>query len=292
MHTSDSIPASTPATTASSAWKSCRPLWFRINTLARITWVAASVLLAPLRRRYRLNPAQLQVFILVRDLHTPLNGLVAAFQQQGIPLTRIVLVDTGCTAPPCLKELRRLEVLGCCLHRLPPEAQAFGPYAPWLSVPLRNKMRASRYPVLVTDVDLAFPASMPEDWLAELFSALNSHRFALKVALPLSVNDLTVPQHLQIIAHEQELIRHPAYRLLTSLLLRRHHGRVACTTDTTLALYRPARLFSTLSVRLAAPYALQHLPWYFDFVESEEFGYYTAHKLALFGEWSSLSSNG
>jgi len=101
-----------------------------------------------------------------------------------------------------------------------------------------------------------------------------------------------VPQRPQIVAHEQALIRHPAYRLLTALLLRRHPGRAACTTDTTLALYRPARRFSTLSVRLPAPYALRHLPWYRDFVDSEQFRYYTAHKLALFGEWSSLSPHG
>lgn len=284
--------ARTPATTASRAWKRCRPLWFRINTPARIAWIAASVLLAPLRRRFRFDPARLQAFILVRDLHTPLQGLVAAFQRQGIPLAQITLVDTGCTSPACLAELRRLQALGCRWHRLPPAEQAFGPYAPWFSPALRHQLQASRYPVLVTDADLAFPVAMPVDWLQQLFSALNAHRFALKVALPLSTSGLTVPQHHQIVAHEQGLIRHPAYRLLTTLLLRRHPGRAACTTDTTLALYRPARHFSTLSVRLSSSYDLRHLPWYREFVDSEEFRYYSAHKLALFGEWSSISADG
>jgi hypothetical protein len=284
--------ARTPATTASRAWKRCRPLWFRINTPARIAWIAASVLQAPFRRRFRVDPARLQAFILVRDLHSPLQGLVAAFQQQGIPLGQITLVDTGCTAPACLAELQRLQALGCRWHRLPLAEQAFGPYAPWLSPALGLQLRASRYPVLVTDADLAFPAAFPADWLEQLFTALNAHRFVLKVALPLVTAQLTVPQHHQIVAHEQGLIRHPAYRLLTALLLRRHPGRAACTTDTTLALYRPARHFSTLSVRLPARYALRHLPWYREFVASEEFRYYTAHKLALFGEWSSLSANG
>lgn len=292
MPISDTPPFHTPATTASRAWKRCRPQWFRINTPARIAWIALSVLLAPWRRRYPCQPEQLQAFILVRDLHTPLQGLVAAFQQQGIPLGRITLVDTGSTAPACRAELQRLEALGCRWHRLPETEQAFGPYAPWLSPALRRQIRASAFPYLVSDADLAFPAAMPARWLPELFDALNAHRFALKAALPLHTGDLTVPQRPQIVAHEQALIRHPAYRLLTALLLRRHPGRAACTTDTTLALYRPARHFSTLSVRLPAPYALRHLPWYQEFVDSEQFRYYTAHKLALFGEWSSLSAHG
>jgi hypothetical protein len=281
-------PARTPATTASREWKCCRPLWFRLSSPARIVWIAASLLAAPLRRRFRCEPQRLQAFILVRDLHSPLQGLVAAFQQQGIPLDRITLVDTGSTAPACLAELRRLQTLGCTWHRVPPDEQAFGPYAPWLSPTLRRRIRASPYPFLVTDADLAFPAAMPPNWLPELFAALNAHRFALKAALPLITGDLTVPRCQQIVAHEQGLLRHPAYRLLTSLLLRRHPGRFACTTDTTLALYRPARHFSTLSVRLPGRYALRHLPWYREFVESGEFRYYTAHKLTLFGEWSSL----
>jgi hypothetical protein len=285
-------PGRTPATTASRAWKSCRPLWFRINTPARVAWIALSVLLAPLRHRYHCQPEQLQAFILVRDLYTPLQGLVKAFQQQGIPLGRITLVDTGSTAPACQAELQCLEALGCRWHRLPADEQAFGPYAPWLSPALRRQIRTSAFPYLVSDADLAFPAAMPADWLPDLFDALNAHRFALKAALPLRTGDLTVPQSPQIVAHEQALIRHPAYRLLTALLLRRHPGRAACTTDTTLALYRPARHFSTLSVRLPAPFALHHLPWYQEFVDSEQFRYYTSHKLALFGEWSSLPSDG
>jgi hypothetical protein len=285
-------PDATPATTASRAWKRCRPLWFRINTPVRIAWIVASVLLAPLRRRFRFDPARLQAFILVRDLHSPLQGLVSAFAAQGIPLGRITLVDTGCTAPECLAELRRLQELGCPWHRLPPAHQAFGPYSPWLSPVLRHQLQASRYPVLVTDADLAFPAAMPADWLERLFTALNRHRFALKVALPLSTVQLTVAQHEQIVAHEQGLMRHPAYRLLTTLLLRRDPGSAACTTDTTLALYRPAGQFSTLSVRLPHRYAVRHLPWYREFVDTEEFRYYTTHKLALFGEWSSLRVHG
>lgn len=207
-----------------------------------------------------------------------------SLHQQGIPDPSITLVDTGTTAPSCLDELQQLEALGCRWHRLPQSEQAFGPYALWLSPFLSRMIRSEAYPYLVTDADLAFPSAMPTNWLRELFAALNTHRFALKAALPLHIGDLTVAQRLQIVAHEQALIRHPAYRLLTALLLHSHPGRAACTTDTTLALYCPARHFSTLSVRLPTLYALRHLPWYQEFVDSEEFRYYATHKLALFGE--------
>lgn len=282
----------TPATTASRAWKRCRPLWFRLSTPARIAWIATALLLAPLRRRYRFDPAQLQVLILVRDLHTPLQGLVEACRRQGIPAGQIVLVDTGSTAPACLAALARLQQQGYQWLPLPADERAFGPYAPWLSAALRQRIAASRYPYLVSDADLAFPETMPETWLQELFSALNTHRFALKASLPLRISDITAPERARIASHEQGLIRHPAYRLLTALLLRRFPGRVACTTDTTLSLYRPARQFSTLSVRLPERFALRHLPWYSHFMQSDEFRYYASHKLPLFGEWSSLSSHG
>lgn len=285
-------PQGTPATTASKEWKRCRPLWFRVNTPLRILWIAWSVLLAPWRRRVPFEPSRLQALILVRDLHSPLPSLVAAFQQQGIPLARITLVDTGSSAPACLAELGRLEALGCVWHRLAPAEQAFGPYAPWLSFGLSRQLRRNNEPFLVTDADLSFPDSIPSDWLEKLFAALNTHRFAAKTSLPLRTSDITVAQRERIVSHEQALMRHPAYRLLTTVLLWRHPGHVACTTDTTLSLYRPGRHFSTLSVRLPLPYALSHLPWYQTFIDTDEFQYYVSHKLSLFGEWSSLQAHG
>lgn len=280
----------TPASTATRSWRHCRPLWFRIPSIARIFWIVASVSVAPLRHCWRFEPQRLKACILVRDLHSPLSGLVEALHGQGVPLANIILVDTGSTAPPCLAELRRLERLGCVWHRVSPPDQTFGPYGPWLSPALRDRIRAEAAPFLVTDADLEVPLDMPETWLQDLMQALNQHRFALKVSLPLRIHDLTVPNREQIRRHEQRLMRHPGYRLLSALLLRRHPGRAVCTTDTTLSLYRPSRRFSTLSVRLHAAYALRHLPWYRDFVDSPEFRYYTDHKLPLFGEWSSLAS--
>ncbi len=281
---------STAATTASRAWRRCRPLWFRIGVLGRIAWITASLLIAPLRPRYRFDPARLQAFILVRDLYSPLEDLVAALSQQGLLAEHIILLDNGSSSPACLAVLEHLQRQGCRWLKVPSAEQGFGPYALWLSPVLRRQLQRDPYPFLVSDSDLACPNRLPAGWLPALFSALNQHRFALKIALPLRTSDISVPQRAMIRAHERSLLRHPAYRLLSLLLLRRHPGRALCTTDTTLALYRPARRFSTFSVRLPVRYALRHLPWYQPFVISAEFRYYKTHKLSLFGEWSSLAA--
>ena len=88
-------------------------------------------------------------------------------------------------------------------------------------------------------------------------------------------------------AHETALIQHTAYHWLSRLLLHDGSAAAVCPTDTTFALYRPAALFSTLSIRLSMAYAIRHLPWYRTFCNSAEYCYYQAHKLPLFGEWSS-----
>lgn len=156
MGTSSPITANA-ATTASPAWRRCRPLWFRVNTPIRIAWIVASVLVAPLRRHFFYKPNRLQAFILVRDLHTSLNGLVQAFQYQGILTEHITLVDSGSTAPLCLAELQRLSTLGCNWLCLNQDDQLYGPYAPWLSSVLQNVIRHQSYPYLVTDADLVLP---------------------------------------------------------------------------------------------------------------------------------------
>lgn len=134
----------TAATTSTRAWRRCRPLWFRISSAGRVLWISASLLLAPLRPWFRFDPARLRVFILVRDLHSPLAPLVAAFRQQGIAAANVTLVDTGSSAPACLVELQRLHALGCRLHTLPAGEQRFGPYSPWLSPALQAAIQAER----------------------------------------------------------------------------------------------------------------------------------------------------
>lgn len=268
------------------AWQRCRPLWFRMPHQLRILWILAALALGPLQRRWRPDPGRLRALLLVRDLHTPLPALVDGLLAQGLRAEHIHLLDSGSSAPACLATLASLQQRGCQWLRLPAEVQRFGPYAAWLSPALQSLIRSWRYPYLLSDSDLALPAALPEDWLAQLFNTLNRHRGVPKVALPLEISDITVANHAEIRAHERAISAHPAYRALSGLLLRSCPGATLCPTDTTLSLYRPGKFFTTLSIRLPQPYSLRHLPWYHMFCDSAEYAYYQSHKLALFGEWS------
>lgn len=269
------------------AWQRCRPLWFRLPRLLRILWILASIALGPLQQRWRFDSRRLRAVLLVRDLHSPLRPLVDGLLAQGLLAEHILLLDSGSSQPVCLDTLLSLQQRGCRLFRLPSADQRYGPYAAWMCPELRREIRRWRYPYLLSDADLAFPATLPADWLQQLFDTLNRHGGVLKVALPLLISDLTVDNREAIRAHETALIQDSAYRRLSRLLLGDTESAAVCPTDTTLALYRPSPCFSTFSIRLPTCYALRHLPWYSDFCDSAEYRYYQSHKLALFGEWSS-----
>lgn len=273
---------------ASRDWRACRPLWFRMPRAFRIVTILAALALAPLRPRWSFEPERIRALILVRDLHSALVPLVEALLAQGLQLHHIFLLDSGSTSSECIAILGELQNRGCRWISLSPDEQRYGPYAPWLSTSLKREIHSWRYPYLVSDPDLAVPASIPSNWLAELLHTLNRHRFVLKAALPLAINDLTHPQAAAVIRHEQALQARPVYRFLTSLFLGDRPESVVTTTDTTLALYRPARFFSTFSIRLIPRYEIKHLPWYVSYLSTHEYKYYQAHKLKLFGEWSSV----
>jgi len=274
---------------ASYTWKNCRPLWFRLPQLCRVFTVFTYVMLAPLRERWVFDPQRIRALILVRDLYSALPDLVNALLAQGLQPNNIIMLDSGSSAPACLASLAALEQRGCRWIRLSPEEEAFGPYAPWLSHTVQGLIRSWRYPYLVTDPDLALSAKMPNDWLSQLFKTLCSHRFVLKVSLPLSIDNLSVPNSSAVVTHEQKLLKQPAYKILTRIFLRNLPGASVCTTDTTLSIYRPSQFFSTLSIRLPSIYELYHLPWYDDYFSSSEYKYYQVHKLSFFGEWSSIA---
>lgn len=273
------------------AWQRCRPLWFRLPRLLRILWIGSSVAMGPVQRRWCFQPARIRALLLVRDLHSTLPPLVDGLLAQGLEAKHIFLLDSGSSLPACLDTLSSLEQRGCRWIRLPSADQRFGPYAAWMCSELRREIRGWRYPYLLSDTDLAFQDTLPPDWLMQLFASLNRHGGVLKVALPLQISDITVDNRDAIRAHEISLIQNPAYQFLSRYLLRDSDSASAafCPTDTTMALYRPSRFFSTLSIRLPLQYSIKHLPWYRNFCESSEYSYYQSHKLPLFGEWSSAS---
>jgi len=271
----------------SRAWQRCRPLWFRLPRLLRILWIGASVALGPVQRRWCFQPARIRALLLVRDLYSTLPPLVDGLLAQGMEAEHIFLLDSGSSLPACLDTLSSLEQRGCRWIRLPSPDQRFGPYAAWMCSELQREIRGWRYPYLLSDTDLAFPDTLPPDWLMQLFASLNRHGGVFKVALPLQISDITVDNCEAIRAHETGLIQNPAYRFLSRCLFRDGTSSVVCPTDTTMALYRASPFFSTLSIRLPLHYSIKHLPWYSHFCESIEYSYYQSHKLPLFGEWSS-----
>lgn len=268
------------------AWKRCRPLWFRLPRFLRIFWIGLSMALGPVQQRWCFQPDRIRALLLVRDLYSSLPALVDALLAQGLQAGHILLLDSGSTQPACLDMLSSLEQRGCRWIRLTAEDQRFGPYASWMCPELQREIRSWRYPYLVSDTDLAFPDPVPTDWLTQLFASLNRHRGVLKVALPLQITDITADNRHFIRCHELRLMQRPLYRWLTRSLLGTSASAVVCTTDTTMALYRPSTFFSTLSIRLRSQYSMHHLPWYLEFVESAEYLYYQSRKNPRFGEWS------
>jgi len=268
-------------------WKKCRPLWFSLPSLCRVFAIFSYLLLSFLRKRWVFDPQRIHVIILVRDLFSALPALIDAFLEQGVLANNIIILDLGSSALPCLDTLTSLEQFGCSWIRLSTYDQSFGPYTPWLSSTVKRLVRSWRYPYVITDPDLFVPSQIPADWLSQLFETLCSKRFALKVALPLSIDKISVENSFSIISHERDLVNKWPYRLLTRLLLRDIPGAYVCPTDTTLAIYRPSCFFSTFSIRLSADYQVEHLPWDSDFCATPEFQYYKAHKLTAFGQWSS-----
>lgn len=268
------------------AWICSRPLWFRLPRLFRVCWITFSLILGPFQRRWRFDSHQIRVILLVRDLYSPLPSLVDSFLAQGIKPQHIILIDSGTTQPKCVCVISDLVKIGCRCISLSPNDQSYGPYAAWMTKALRREVNSWQYPYLVSDTDLKFPDEFPEDWLFQLFNTLNSCRSVLKVALPLNIADLSVQNSADIQAHEASLYGSKPYKLLSRLLLPAGSSSVVCTTDTTLALYRPSPFFSTFSIRLGPRFCINHLPWYKHFCISSEFEYYQKHKLPLFGEWS------
>lgn len=269
------------------SWLFARPLWFRVHSLVRIIWIFLLIIMSPLRKCWRCDPASVRVFILVRDLYSQLQGLVDSFLAQGVSKRNIYILNSGSSSPECLSVLAALEGYGVTVVELSNLEQRFGPYALWMSPRLRNFATSPSYPYIVTDSDLSLANIDVLNWLEELFSVLNSCRFVSKVSLPLLVADISVSARPSIIRHEQGLGRHPLYKTINSLLCRNSHSGYICPTDTTLSLYRPGLFYSTFSIRLSSSFSVRHMPWYSKYAESAEFTYYKSRKLATFGDWSS-----
>ena len=268
------------------AWRTCRPLWFRVPRSFRIVWIAVLLLLGPFRRRWHFDPRQIRALLLVRDLYSSLPFIVNDLLGQGLIAEHILLIDSGSSNPACLQVLSNLQERGCRWVRLQSDDHQYGPYACWMSFDLTREIRSWRYPYIVTDTDLELPKSLPLNWLSHLFETINCHRGVAKSSLPLQIVDIDVDNKSAIQAHELSLSQRIIYRICSCLFLGNSTSAAVCSTDTTLSLYRPSPFYSTFSIRLPLIYCIRHLPWYSEYAKSAEYKYYQAHKLSLFGDWS------
>lgn len=262
------------------------PCWFRLPPGLRLLWLLWALISAPLRRSYGWQPDQLHAVLIVRDLYSPLPALVDELHAEGIPYAQIILLNNGSSSPPCLALLNELQQRGCRVLKTSPGSLAQGPYGIWLDPSLALPDGFWRYPFVVSDPDLDL-VGIPRGWLRTLMQLLNHQRWTSKIALGLRTDDLTAPAVDAVRHWEQQLSRRFPYGLLNRLMKSQSVPMRICTTDTTLALYRPLRHFTTLAIRLEGPYRIRHLPWYAAFLETQEYSYYQRHKQANFGHWSS-----
>jgi hypothetical protein len=265
---------------------SSSPCWFRLPSAVRLLWLLWALISAPLRRRYGWQPHQLHAVLIVRDLYSFLPALVEEMHAEGIPYAQILLLNTGSSASPCMALLKLLQQRGCRILTASPASLAQGPYAIWLDPSLALPAGFWRYPFVLTDPDLDL-TGIPRGWLRTLMQLLNQQRWASKLALGLRTDDLTAPAVDAVRHWEQQLSQRFPYGLLNRLMPNCALPTRICPTDTTLALYRPLRHFTTLAIRLEGPYRMRHLPWYAAFVQSPEYAYYQSHKQPAFGHWSS-----
>lgn len=262
-----------------------RPIWFQTHAFYRCLWIAWSVVLAPFQRHYSCDPSRLHAVIIVRDLYSPLESIILAILAEGVPSRNILLVNSGSSSLACLEKLTRLEEKGCQVLALSPDSYSQGPYAIWLNSSISLPPSFWDYPFLLTDPDLDLNG-IPDGWLNTLFQLLNQHRWVSKIGLGLRIDDLSCPDSKSVGQWEECLSQRFPYNLMSKVLVKSVSGRV-CPTDTTLALYRPLRHFTTLAIRLEGHYRICHLPWYSSFLKTEEYSYYQQHKDPGIGKWSS-----
>ena len=157
-----------------------------------------------------------------------------------------VIVDNGSTYAPLL------QWYGACPWRVVRLSQNLGSLAPWRAG-IVDADGDKEYAVTDPDLDLS---GVPDDVLARLCDALDTHPWALKVGLSLEIDDLpeSFPLRREVQTWERRFWSEPL-----------PDGNFRAPIDTTFAVYRRTRM-QTLStepaVRLGRPHTARHLPWY------------------------------
>jgi len=208
------------------------------------------------------------IFVIVRDLLSPLRALVEWLERAGHE--RVVLVDNASTYPPMVDYLATTEhtVVSCGWN--------MGQRAPWLSGAVFEFAQDQEY--VVTDPDIVPDDDCPLDAVAYFGEVLAAHPDVQRVGFGLRIDDL--PDHYapkaDVIAWEA-----PFWENEVS------PGLFSAPIDTTFALARVSRPAAMPSIRTGPPYVARHLPWYDDTSKpSEEVTYYRAHGDRALSHWS------
>jgi hypothetical protein len=217
---------------------------------------------------------QTPIFIVVRDLLSPLQELVGWLERAG--QERIVLVDNESTYPPMV------EYLSTTPHTVVRCGWNMGHRSPWLSGAIFEL--ADDQPYAVTDPDIVPDEDCPLDAIDHFAEILDAHPDVHRVGFGLRIDDL--PDHYgpkaDVIAWES-----PFWEKEVA------PGLFSAPIDTTFALARVPRPAAMPSIRTGAPYVARHLPWYDNTAEpSEEVLYYRQHSDRALTHWTRESLPG
>ncbi len=208
------------------------------------------------------------IFIVVRDLLSPLQQLVGWLERAGHD--RIVLVDNDSTYPPMV------EHLAATPHTVVRCGWNMGHRSPWLSGAIFEMAHDEQY--IVSDPDIVPDEGCPLDAVEHFAEIIEAHPEVHRVGFGLRIDDL--PDHYapkaDVIAWESPFWKEEI-----------EPGLYSAPIDTTFALARVPRPSSRPSIRTGPPYVARHLSWYDNTAEpTEELLYYREHSDRSLTHWT------
>lgn len=202
------------------------------------------------------------------------NNLERGFRQQvewlkAAGQNNINVIDNGSTYAPLLDYYETADI-NVIYH------ENVGPYVFWVKG-LHTQQDA---PYIVSDGDCAPAADCPKDLVRRLHEVYEQKPLCKKAGPGIRIDNLpdTYQFKQQVIEHETQF----------SLEAHRDGDMFDAILDTTFALYPAGSAFPDWGghIRLAAPYVIEHYPWYVDSANpTEEDQYYLAHRNSAWTHW-------
>jgi hypothetical protein len=211
---------------------------------------------------------QIPIFIIVRDLLSPLQQLVAWLERAGHE--RVIFVDNASTYPPTVEYLTMTD------HTVVRCGWNMGHRSPWLSGAVFDLAHDEAY--VVTDPDIVPDVDCPLNAIEYFAEILATRSGVHRVGFGLRIDD--IPDHYMpkddVIAWESPFWRDELAP-----------GLYSAPIDTTFALAGVPRPSAMPSIRTGPPYVARHLPWYDNSAQpSEELLYYRQHGDRALTHWT------